>query len=177
MHEKNEKDVNEIIPNLWLGNLKSAYDKQFLDNYKIKNILTVMDEFDNDYKYNDITYLVIPIKDEDTCDKNMINIFDVATLFIFNALKSNESILVHCKKGHHRSAAIVAAFLIKYLKIDYYSSLMYLNNLRPYALVRKTCMSDNLFKYYLHINNIKICNKLCGIKNRIYACKCTKILN
>jgi len=172
-----EKDVTEIIPNLWLGNLKSSYDKQFLDNYKIKNILTVMDEFDNDYKYDDITYLVIPIKDADTCTKNMINIFDVTTLFIFNVLKNNEGILVHCKKGHHRSAAIVAAFLIKYLKSDYYSTLKYLNNLRPFALVRKTCMSDNLFKYYLHINNIKTCNKSCCIKNNIYACECTKTIN
>lgn len=175
MCEYPEKDVSEVIPNLWLGNVKSAYDKQFLNTYKIKNILTIMEGFDNKYKYDGITYLVVPIRDVDTCNKDMINIFDVATLFIFNSLKNNENILVHCKKGHHRSAAIVAAFLIKYLKIDYYPSIAYLNQLRPCALVRKTCMSDNLFKYYLHINNIKTCNNMsCGIYNKVYMCKCIK---
>ena len=174
MCDKLEKDVNEIIPNLWLGNVKAAYDKQFLNNYKIKYILTIMDEFNNEFKYNDVTYLVIPIKDENSCTRNMINVFDMATLFILHALKKDEGILVHCKKGHHRSAAVVAAFLIKYLKVDYFSALAYLNHLRPCALVRKTCMSDNLFKYYLHINNIKTCDKSCGIKHNVYACKCIK---
>lgn len=168
-----EKDVNEVIPKLWLGNKKAAYNRQFIETHKIKNILTIMDNFDDNYKYNDIIYLVIPIRDEQVCERDMIGVFDTATSFIFNSLKNNENILIHCKKGHHRSAAIVAAFLIKYLKVDYYSSLAYINKLRPYALVRKTCMSDNLFKYYLHINNTKSCNKACGIHNRIYACKCT----
>jgi protein-tyrosine phosphatase len=169
-----EKDVNEIIPGLWLGNIKAAYDKKFLDKYKIKNILTIVDEFNNKYKYNDITYLVIPVKDKDTCSRNMINTFDTSTLFILNSLKNKENILVHCKKGHHRSAAIIIAFLVKYLKADYVSAIRYVNKLRPCALVRNTCMSNNLFKYYLHINNIKTCNTSCGHKNNVYYCECVK---
>ncbi len=167
-----EKDVNEIIPNLWLGNVKAAYDKKFLDTYKIKYILTIMDNFDDKFKYNDITYLVIPIKDINVCSRNMINIFDMATLFILHALKNKEGILIHCKKGHHRSAAIVVAFLIKYLKVNYLSAITYINHLRPCALTRKTCMSENLFQYYLHINNIKHCNKSCGLQKNVYICDC-----
>lgn len=170
--EKDEKDVNEVIPNLWLGNVSAAYDKTFLDKYKIKYILTVMDEFDDKFKYNDITYLVIPIKDKDTSSRNMNSVFDIATLFILHALQNKENILVHCRKGHHRSAAIVVAFLIKYLKVDYTSATIYINYLRPYALIRKTCMTDHAFQYYLSINNIKNCNKSCGLKNNIYTCEC-----
>lgn len=174
MCEFPENDVNEIIPNLWLGNVKSAYDRNFLQSYKIKNIITIMDDFDKNYKYNDITYLVIPIKDEQSCTKNMINIFDVTTKFIYNSLSNNEPILVHCKKGHHRSAAIVVAFLIKYLKIDYLAALRYINYLRPCAVRRNTCMANHLFKYYLHINNIKTCNVECTVTNKVYNCKCKK---
>lgn len=169
---KQEKDVDEVIPNLWLGNIKSAYNKDFMDKYNIKYVLTIMDSFDDKYKYNDITYLVVPIKDVNSCSRNMNEIFDISTLFILNALQNNIGILVHCKKGHHRSASIVAAFLIKYLKVNYISSMAYINYLRPCALVRKTCMADNLFSYYTHINNINDCNKSCGLYKNVYACKC-----
>lgn len=174
MCEFPENDVNEIIPNLWLGNVQSAYNKKFLKSYNIKYILTIMDSFNNNYKYDDITYLVIPIKDEQACERNMINIFDIATKFIYNALSNNEAILVHCKKGHHRSAALVVAFLFKYLQIDYLAALRYINLLRPCAVRRNTCMGNQLFKYYLHTNNIKICNIKCEFSNKVYNCKCIK---
>lgn len=171
MCEKIENDVNEVIPNLWLGNVKSAYDKSFLDKYNITNVLTIMTDFDNRYRYNGINYFVIPIKDENSCTVNMIGIFDMSTQFIFDALRRKEGILVHCKQGHHRSAAIVAGFLIKYLRVAYLSAILYINYLRPCALVRKTCMSDNLFNYYLYLNNIK-CEKVCGFFGGVYICKC-----
>ena len=41
---KFEYDVNEIIPNLWLGNVKSAYDQSFHNKYNIKYIISVFDE-------------------------------------------------------------------------------------------------------------------------------------
>lgn len=174
MCEFPENDVNEIIPNLWLGNVKSAYNKNFLQTYKIKNIITIMDDFDKNYKYDDVIYLVIPIKDKNACTKNMTNIFDITTKFIYNSLANNEPILVHCKKGHHRSAAIVAAFLIKYLNADYLKTLQYINHLRPCAMRRNTCMGNHLFKYYLNINNINTCDIECKITDRIYNCKCKK---
>ena len=37
--DKSEYDVNEIIPNLWLGNVKSAYDQAFHSKYNIKYII------------------------------------------------------------------------------------------------------------------------------------------
>jgi len=150
----NEKDVTEIIPNLWLGNIKSAYDKHFLNKYNIKYILTVMYGFDNKFKYKNLTYLVIPIKDVDVCTKNIINIFDTATLFIHNALITNNGILVHCKKGHHRSGAIVAAYIMKYYKLNYEMTIKYIHNLRPCALQKKKCMTDQLYKYAQRINLI-----------------------
>ena len=114
MCEFPEHDVNEIVPNLWLGNLASAYDRGFLNNYKIKHILTIYEAFDNKYKYKDINYMNIPIRDKHMCGQNMTEFFDTTSAFIYQALKKKEGILVHCKKGHHRSAAAVAAFLIKY---------------------------------------------------------------
>jgi len=55
MCEFPEHDVNEIVPNLWLGNLASAYDRGFLNNYKIKHILTIYEAFDNKYNTKTLT--------------------------------------------------------------------------------------------------------------------------
>ena len=63
------------------------------------------------------------------------------------------NILVHCKRGHHRSGAIIASFLIKYLHLDYDSAVKYINYLRPYAMRRETNMSKHLYAYHLLISN------------------------
>jgi protein-tyrosine phosphatase len=168
---KFEYDVNEIIPNLWLGNYKSAYNKYFLNTYKIKNIITIMDTFDEKYKYDNITYLTIPIKDKFVCNKNMNSIFDLTSVFIEKCLQKNEPVLVHCAKGHHRSAALVVAYLIRFKKGDYVKCIEYINKLRPYALRRDTCMSKHLFRYYLLLNN-KTCEMVCSPHGTAHYCLC-----
>lgn len=148
-----EYDVNEVVPNLWLGNRKSAYSKKFLDKYNIKYIITIMDEFDSKYRYNHIKYLVIPLKDVDTCQLNMIPIFEKTSNYINYILKKNEGVLVHCKNGHHRSASLVVAYMIRYLNTNYNATVKYIRYLRPCALRNRKCISDWLRKYYLQISN------------------------
>lgn len=177
MCEFPEYDVNEIIPGLWLGNLKAAYDRGFLYNYKIKHILTLYEEFDYTKKYKDINYLIVQIRDKDMCNGNTINLFDQTNQFILKALKKKENILIHCKKGHHRSGATTAAFLIKHCKYDYDEAIKYINKLRPCALRRDKCMSNDLFKYYLAIKGIDNCNIKCQKYDRDngmsrYGCYC-----
>ena len=145
-----EKDVNEIIPNLWLGNYKAAYDKNFLKKYNIKYIVSIMDNFNNNYRYDNIAYLFIPVTDEDVCKLNMIDIFNITTNFISNGLNKNKGVLVHCKQGHHRSASIIAAFLFKHLNMNYTKVINYIRAIRPYALRRNTCISKKMYEYYLY---------------------------
>jgi protein-tyrosine phosphatase len=169
--KKFEYDVNEVIPNLWLGNYKAACNKKFLIEYKIKNVVTIMDNFDKNCRYDGITYLTIPIKDKHVCDKNTNEMFDLVTLFIKKCLDKNEPTLIHCARGHHRSAAVVVAYLIRYKNCDFVKCIEYINKLRPYALRRDTCMSKNLFKYYLRINN-KTCNIVCKQHGSAHYCSC-----
>lgn len=168
MCEYPEYDVNEIIPGLWLGNLKSAYSKSFLDKYKITNILTLYEEFDYTKKYSNINYMIIPIRDRDLDSIKLNELFDITGQFIYQALKKKENILVHCKKGHHRSGATVAAFLIKYCKFEYEKAIKYINSLRPCALRRDKYMSKELFSYvHPHCKNYN-----CNSNNGYYKCLC-----
>jgi protein-tyrosine phosphatase len=149
-----EHDVTEIVPNLWLGNYKAAYDYSFLSKYKINIIITIRETFDNTRKYPNIKYLTLGVKDVDVCNINLIPIFENITTFIYNSLKSGNRILIHCKRGHHRSATIIAAYLIKYLHYDYNSAIKYIKQLRPCAFREKKCILEWLYKYYVSIHKI-----------------------
>ncbi|ARF09001.1 dual specificity phosphatase [Catovirus CTV1] len=147
---KGEKDVTEIIPNLWLGNYKSALSRKFIEKRKIKYVINLTKHIPNIFQKNGVKYLNILIDDSDTCFKDQTPIFDQCCEFILNAIKRKESILVHCQKGHHRSASIVAAFLIKYLNLDYITTVSYINIKRKCALTRNSCMTQGLYQYYIN---------------------------
>lgn len=165
-----ESDVTEIIPGLWLGNYKSAYSKKFLAQYQIKNIITVMDDFNSDYRYNHICYFSIPIKDSNLLS-NVNYLFNSAVDCIHNSLKMNQNILVHCKRGHHRSASIVAAYLIKYRGYVYLNAIKKINKARPLAMRRDTNITRALYDYSLYIQGKRIKHKECQIKNGLFYCK------
>jgi hypothetical protein len=94
------------------------------------------------------------------------------TAFIHNALINNKHILIHCKNGHHRSAVVVGAYLIKYLNYDYLGTIKYIKKLRPYVFKDKKCISEWLFRYYLYLHNIKCSTIHCYFENELNICEC-----
>ena len=192
-----ENDVDEIVPNLWLGNYESSNSVEFLENNNIRYIIRLVKEFEFDprdqkiikdkniivtdfgfiYHRNGCTYYHFPIADSDMCYKNMNQLFEQTNNIICKKLKNRDKILVHCKKGHHRSATVVGAFLIKHLGIDYIETVIYINSIRKCALRRDACMVHGLFKYFMKINNIE-CEKIdCFKKDSYYVCSCKEIQN
>ena len=151
---KYEYDVNEIVPGLWLGNLKSVSSEPLLRMHNIKSVYSVMDKYYLVPKYSGISYYVLPINDAEVCGTSANNMIDECVTNIHRLLKSG-NVLVHCKNGHHRSAVIIGCYLMKYWKMDYETVVKYINMVRPYALRRQTCMSMWLFQYW---------NMLCGRK-------------
>jgi hypothetical protein len=165
---KEEKDVSEIVPNLWLGNYKAAISKTFLTKFNIKYIVNITPNVPNVFPH--IEYFHIPVRDDDTCNKDLNKAFDGSTEFILNGLKNGTGVLVHCMRGHHRSASVVVAFLMRYLDVEYLRAVTYINSLRKCALVRDTCMTNALFAYSVHLRSSiadgQDCNCLsCNMQN------------
>src|SRR5437763_1715386 len=99
----NEKDANEILPNIWLGNYKAAHNANFIYKFNIKYIINVTPDIKNIHK--NVNYLQIPIKDLDACpNRDLFEIFEKTSDYIKLSVQNNNSILIHCKNGHHRSA-------------------------------------------------------------------------
>lgn len=147
-----ENDIDYIIPNLYLGNYESSKNMAYIKKYNIKYIICIMLNIDEQFKNNkDITYFHIPIKDEQDCKNIKVNykiLFDDITKLIDYLLKlNNGSILVHCKKGHHRSAAIVAHYLVNYHNYELNTVINYIKQKRPLALRRNCCIMENLWYF------------------------------
>lgn len=159
-----ENDVDEILPKLFLGNSISSYNDNFLAKYKIRYIIRVMYEFDFSKKKDDIIYYHIEIKDSKYCPHQKQNavgfdpnfyqrLFDDVTRLIDELRKiielSDDAILIHCKRGHHRSASIIVAYLVKYKNFKYAEAINYIKNIRPNSLKKNSCIMNELYKYCL----------------------------
>lgn len=114
----NGTSVNEIIPNLWLGNYKTARDINFLKENKINLILNCTPDisFIDEKIIEELkieTYR-IPVNDS-LLEKDIILMEDYLKIFIpllFNKyIVEKKNILIHCHAGKQRSAIVVAALL------------------------------------------------------------------
>lgn len=161
------KNYDEIIPRLFLGNYQASLDKNFLEKNNIKYIIRVIPEFHNLMFYN-VKYIHVPMKDDLICGYQLDGLFNFISDLIYNILvNTNSSILIHCKKGHHRSANMVAAFLIKYRGYSFNEAFNHINKIRPCALRRETCIGIELNKYYSN-RNISFYSKRLSIKPTLY---------
>lgn len=120
-------NYDEIIPNLFLGNIYAANDSIFINKYNIKYIINLSNEKIN--TFSNIQYKHINIDDDPTV--NIYKYFDECVSIIENCLSSNKPILVNCKLGISRSASIVVAYLIKKKKLSVTESYDVVNNKRP----------------------------------------------
>lgn len=146
----NEDNATEIMTNLWLGNKIAAQDFNFITKYNIKFIINVTYEIFN--KYDFVDYFNFPLENDLEHKKYFIKIMEDCLNIINYSITNNIPVLVHCKRGHHRSACVVAYFLINYMGWDINQSINFIKNLRPTTFRKNNPMFDSLLisqKIYL----------------------------
>ena len=116
----------EILPNLWLGNIKASLNNDFLIKNNIKCIVncTVNYQFNEKLPAN-IKKIRLPVSDTGTQEANdtMLQYIDKTVTFIYRSLLKGDCILVHCYAGKQRSPTIIASFIIKYCECNYEQAL------------------------------------------------------
>ncbi|CAK86134.1 unnamed protein product (macronuclear) [Paramecium tetraurelia] len=115
---------------LFLGNLDCLHNQQILEVHNINSILSICTEEKilMGPKYQQV-YLDI----HDNMNSQISNVFEKSYLFIENALKSQQNVLVHCAAGISRSATLVLAYLMKSYQYTLEQALRYLKQKRPYV--------------------------------------------
>jgi protein-tyrosine phosphatase len=104
--------ANEIIPNLWLGNIQDSCDDLFIINFDIIINCTKELPFHNEKCKN----IRLPIDDnlQPLELDNMYKCLDMITSYIHKELLKGKKIFVHCFGGVQRSATVIIAYLVRY---------------------------------------------------------------
>lgn len=127
------EDYSKIMSKIYLGNIDASKDKHFFQDKKIKAVLNCSKDIANTFKNNEIEYMRIPVDDSlKAVDFNkMYHFLPMAADFIYkHAHLQKNPILIHCYAGRQRSAAAVAAYLIKYHKMTPYDACLFLTKKR-----------------------------------------------
>jgi len=123
--------MNPIILNfLWLGNDADAYNIQALRDNEISHILVCGAEL-KQYYPDQFVYHQIDVYDNK--DTSLISHWETTTSFLEHARACSGKVLVHCAMGISRSVSVVAAFLMKSMRLDVDEALYYIKLRRPVA--------------------------------------------
>jgi len=127
------KDIDLIVPNLYLGSMIIAQDYSVLKALNITHVLMVLPMMEPPFPHKGIIYKQFLVGDN---PMTMIGkYFDEAIEFIDMSLAKNGSILVHCARGASRSAAIVCAYLIRKNGWDFETAAAFLKEKRSVVAI------------------------------------------
>lgn len=110
--------ATEIIPNLWIGDIRSALDLDFLERSRISVIINCTTKYP--FPEWNSTQIRLSIRDRGIKeDIDCMYTYLVKTVpIIYKLLSKGERILIHCYAGCHRSVTLVLGFLIRYADMN-----------------------------------------------------------
>ena len=155
--ELNLKEGTEIIPNLFLAG------KKIIENHAAHFDLIVNCTPDiNIPESSDISkplgkIIRLPVKDDAFESVKLYKLFLETQVLheIHKYLTKGKRVLVFCSMGVQRSAAVVAAYLIKFARYSLVDSIAYIKAKRPVAFFGDVIFLQTLF---IVANDIKIEN-------------------
>jgi hypothetical protein len=110
-----ETNATEILPGLWLGDYLCSQDPVFINKYNIKTIINATPNFPNVFK--DINYYRVAIRDRQEYVPYLKSILPLTRQIIEQKL-GDGNVLIHCKRGHRRSAVILADYITQKYDIN-----------------------------------------------------------
>ncbi|KAI1784869.1 hypothetical protein LXA43DRAFT_1066409 [Ganoderma leucocontextum] len=119
--------MDEIVPNLWVGDLPSALDTETLRTHNIRSVLTAMRGRVSIHE----TFIRHQINLDDTEDSDILQHFVPSIAFIEAELDKGWGVLVHCQAGMSRSVAIITAYLMVTQALDTEGALEVIRKARP----------------------------------------------
>jgi protein-tyrosine phosphatase/GNAT superfamily N-acetyltransferase len=133
--------MHEILPRLYLGNLRDAENGEALFQHHVTRLLNASDAANDHITQAHgssfaVEFLRVDIRDETSA--SLIESFEACCQFIDTVVSdesSREAVLVHCNLGCSRSAVIVLAYLVRCRKMTlnqaYYHTVARKDDIEP----------------------------------------------
>ncbi|KAJ2933914.1 hypothetical protein H1R20_g3153, partial [Candolleomyces eurysporus] len=121
--------MNEVIPGLWIGDLRSALDTQSLKANQIQSVLSAMRGVVRVHE----TFIRHQVALDDVQDADVLAHFEACNQFIGAQLSKGRGVLVHCLAGISRSATVVAAYLMYSKKLSPTEAVDLIRLARPFV--------------------------------------------
>lgn len=110
------KPYNEIIKHLWVGNHKTAKNKEFFKKHNIAAVINCTKDLPNSFSDDKkIQYLRIPVDDslKEVDYQKMYNYFPVIIEFLNKVINiEKKNVLINCVMGRQRSVIAASIFLV-----------------------------------------------------------------
>lgn len=103
--------AKQIIRNLWIGSEGDSVDPSFFQAHNIRLVVNATGTIPFSAPPDVQTYR-IPVNDHPSENETMLRHLPIVVLVIDDVLKYGHGVLVHCRAGMQRSAAVVAAYLM-----------------------------------------------------------------
>merc|ERR1711981_1313150 len=127
--------ATQVLPHLFLGNMKDASDVAILHGLGIGYVLNVTSKPPS-YKM-DPGIIYKQLVADDNGLQNLRQFFEEAFEFIDLAKSNNSGVLVHCQAGISRSPTIAVAYLMKYYP-------MAMSDAYKFVKTKRSIISPNL---------------------------------
>ena len=128
-----KNNADEIIPRLWLGNVRASMDEDFIRRENIQVVFNCT----KDLPFSHIVPLKYRVPVDDNLQEEEIRNLELWSPDIAHKLlieyNKGRTILVHCYAGMQRSAASVAMLLIALRKMNARDAMQYIRERRPIA--------------------------------------------
>ena len=147
--------VCEIIPNLWLGDIRIAKNKIFFDENDINIVINCSKNIP--FYSNYTTNIRISVDDNLQPEeiKKLYLYLDKACDLINEKLLDNRKILVHCYAGKQRSASVIVSYLMKYSNMSLQESIDAVKSKREIIFTPGINFLDSLVKFEKKVNTDK----------------------
>ena len=148
--------MNNILPNLWLGDIEASQDLEALNEHKIQYIVSILAQ--REFLVPTTHHLLLTLNDGEPFSNESL---EKGVSFIKNAIAKKEGVLVHCMAGISRSTTLISAYLMKELHYTPYEAIRYLQEKREIIDPAYFTFQSAINWAYPHKNMVcKVCNKI-----------------
>ena len=142
--------ANEILPNIWLGDHVAAKNKHFLQKMNIRLVVNCTKDIPfSPHLSSKCTKVRVPVHDNlDPAEIKKLSDWGPRVVsIIWEHYKHGHPIFIHCYAGVQRSAAVLAMFLIFFLRCSADDSIRRIRQRREIAFQPRANFLQAIYKF------------------------------